>query len=212
MKNTLYETGIVPVIKLKDLDKAEKLAKALIEGGINFAEVTFRAENADEAIKRMLKAYPSMYVGAGTVLTMEEAKKAVEAGAKFIVCPGFDKEIVEYAQKSGVQIYPGCVTPTEIQMACKAGLEILKFFPSKQFGGVGTLKALGAPFAKVKFMPTGGIDLNNLEEYISCKNVVACGGSFIVKESLIDSENWSEITRLSREARTIVDRIRRENE
>ena len=99
MKNTLYETGIVPVIKLKDLDKTEKLAKALIEGGINFAEVTFRAENADEAIKRMLKAYPSMYVGAGTVLTMEEAKKAVEAGAKFIVCPGFDKEIVEYAQK-----------------------------------------------------------------------------------------------------------------
>ena len=209
MNNELYKTGIVPVIKITDVEKSEKLAKALLDGGINFAEVTFRAANAEVAIKRILDAFPDMYVGAGTVLTMEEAKKAVEAGAKFLVSPGLDLEIVEYANVNNVAMYPGCVTPTEIQAAMKAGLDVVKFFPAEQFGGIKTIKALAGPFGKLKFMPTGGISLGNLEEYISTKNIIACGGSFMVKESFIEEENWEEITRQCIEARRIVDKVRK---
>ena len=209
MNNELYKTGIVPVIKITDVEKSEKLAKALLDGGINFAEVTFRAANAEVAIKRILDAFPDMYVGAGTVLTMEEAKKAVEAGAKFLVSPGLDLEIVEYAKANNVAMYPGCVTPTEIQAAMKAGLDVVKFFPAAQFGGIKTIKALSGPFAKLQFMPTGGISLDNLEEYISTKNIIACGGSFMVKESFIEEENWDEITRQCKEARAIVDKVRK---
>jgi len=209
MNKALYETGIVPVIKIKDVNKAENLAKALLDGGINFAEVTFRAANAEVAIEKIAKAYPEMYVGAGTVITMEEAKKAVEAGAKFIVSPGLDLEIVEFAKANNIEVYPGCVTPTEIQAALKAGLDVVKFFPAAQFGGIKTIKALSGPFAKLQFMPTGGISLDNLEEYISTKNIIACGGSFMVKESFIEEENWDEITRQCKEARAIVDKVRK---
>jgi len=209
MNKVLYETGIVPVIKIKDVNKAENLAKALLDGGINFAEVTFRAANAEVAIEKIAKAYPEMYVGAGTVITMEEAKKAVEAGAKFIVSPGLDLEIVEFAKANNIEVYPGCVTPTEIQAALKAGLDVVKFFPAAQFGGIKTIKALSGPFAKLQFMPTGGISLDNLEEYISTKNIIACGGSFMVKESFIEEENWDEITRQCKEARAIVDKVRK---
>jgi len=209
MNKALYETGIVPVIKITDVNKAENLAKALLDGGINFAEVTFRAANAEVAIEKIAKAYPEMYVGAGTVITMEEAKKAVEAGAKFIVSPGLDLEIVEFAKANNIGVYPGCVTPTEIQAALKAGLDVVKFFPAAQFGGIKTIKALSGPFAKLQFMPTGGISLDNLEEYISTKNIIACGGSFMVKESFIEEENWDEITRQCKEARAIVDKVRK---
>ena len=159
--------------------------------------------------EKIAKAYPEMYVGAGTVITMEEAKKAVEAGAKFIVSPGLDLEIVEFAKANNIEVYPGCVTPTEIQAALKAGLDVVKFFPAAQFGGIKTIKALSGPFAKLQFMPTGGISLDNLEEYISTKNIIACGGSFMVKESFIEEENWDEITRQCKEARAIVDKVRK---
>ena len=143
------------------------------------------------------------------IQSKEEAKKAVEAGAKFLVSPGLDLEIVEYAKANNVAMYPGCVTPTEIQAAMKAGLDVVKFFPAEQFGGIKTIKALAGPFGKLKFMPTGGISLGNLEEYISTKNIIACGGSFMVKESFIEEENWEEITRQCIEARRIVDKVRK---
>lgn len=212
MIETIKKAGIIPVIKLEDIDKAEKLAEALKEGGINFAEVTFRAKGAETVIARMLAKYPDMYVGAGTVLTMEEAQKAVNAGAKFIVSPGLDAEIVKFAAANNVTPLPGCVTPTEIQAAMKLGLSVVKFFPAAQYGGAATIKALSGPFSKMKFMPTGGISLDNLEEFLQVKSIIACGGSFMVKENLIKEEKWSEITEISRKAVKLVKRVRSKQE
>jgi len=202
------EIGIVPVIKLKNVNDAVPLAEALIAGNMPAAEVTFRAAGAEEVIAKMLEAYPDMMVGAGTVINMEQAEKAVKAGAKFVVSPGFDAEIVKYCLDQNVLPLPGCVTPSEIMQALKLGLKVVKFFPAAQYGGLSTIKALSGPFAGLKFMPTGGVSLDNLAEFIANKNIAACGGSFMVADKYLDAKNWAEVTRLCKEATDIVKKTR----
>lgn len=204
----IEKIGVIPVIKLKNVEDAVPLAKALLAGDVPAAEVTFRAEGADKVIRTMLSAYPDMLVGAGTVVNMKQAKKAVEAGAKFIVSPGFDSEIVKYCLDKGITPLPGCATPSDIQQALRFGLNVVKFFPSEQYGGLKTIKALAGPFVDLKFMPTGGISLSNLSEYASNKSVAACGGSFMVAAKYLEEKNWDEITKVCKEAVETVKRAR----
>ena len=209
MNRKISEIGVVPVIKLNHPERdAAPLAKALCDGGIPVAEVTFRAAGADVAIKAMKEACPEMIVGAGTVLTTEQIDKALAAGAEFIVSPGFDPELVAYAQSRNLPIYPGCTTPTDYHAALKFGLEVLKFFPAEQSGGLAKIKAMSAPFPMFKVMPTGGISLKNLKEYISCPVIAACGGSYMVTADLIDNQKWDEITELCRKSVEIVKEAR----
>ena len=203
------EIGVVPVIKLNNPEKdAAPLAKALCAGGVPIAEVTFRAAGADKAIKLMKEACPEMLVGAGTVLTKEHVDKALAAGAEFIVTPGFDGELVAYCQEKGLPIYPGS-TPTDYHAALKFGLEVVKFFPAEQSGGLAKIKAMSAPFPMFKVMPTGGISLKNLAEYISAPVICACGGSYMVTADLIDNGRWDEITDLCRQSVEIVKSARK---
>ena len=205
----ISEIGVVPVIKLNNPERdAAPLAKALTEGGVPVAEVTFRAAGADIAIKAMKEACPDMIVGAGTVLTTEQIDKAAEAGAQFIVTPGFDAELVAYSQKKGLPIFPGCTTPTDYHAALKFGLEVLKFFPAEQSGGLAKIKAMSAPFPMVKVMPTGGVSLKNLKEYLSNKTIAACGGSYMVTADLIDNQKWDEIIDLCKQSVAIVKEAR----
>ena len=191
----ISEIGVVPVIKLNHPERdAANLARALCKGGVPVAEVTFRAAGADTAIRLMKEACPEMIVGAGTVLTREHVDRALCAGAQFIVTPGFDPELVAYCQENGLPIYPGCTTPTDYHAALKFGLEILKFFPAEQSGGLAKIKAMSAPFPMFKVMPTGGISLKNLKEYLSSPVICACGGSYMVTYDLIDNNKWDEIT------------------
>lgn len=192
--------GIVPVIKIEDVDKAVPLAKALLKGGIPVAEVTFRTEQAQEAIARISKELPDMLVGAGTVLTTEQVDKAVSAGARFIVSPGLNPQVVEYCISKGIPITPGCTNPSDIEMAIGFGLDVVKFFPAEASGGIKMLKALSGPFSNIKFMPTGGIDASNLNDYLSFPKVLACGGSWMAQENLINEGNFDKIERLAREA------------
>ncbi len=209
MNSKISAIGVVPVIKLNNPERdAAPLAKALCEGGVPVAEVTFRAAGADVAIKIMKETCPEMLVGAGTVLTAEQVDKAIASGAEFIVTPGFDPEIVAYCQEKNMPIYPGCTTPTDYHAALKFGLEVLKFFPAEQSGGLSKIKAMSAPFPMFKIMPTGGISLKNLKEYLSAPQIAACGGSYMVTAELIDSGNWEEITRLCRESAEIVKEAR----
>ena len=202
--------GVVPVIKLNNPERdAAPLARALCEGGVPVAEVTFRAAGADLAIKLMREACPDMLVGAGTVLTTEHVDKAIAAGAQFVVTPGFDPEIVKYCVERDMPIYPGCTTPTDYHAALKFGLEVLKFFPAEQSGGLAKIKAMSAPFPMFKVMPTGGIGLNNLKEYISCPVIAACGGSYMVTAELIDNQKWDEITELCKKSVEIVKEARK---
>lgn len=202
--------GIVPVIKLNNPERdAASLAKALCDGGVPVAEVTFRAEGADKAISLMKKACPEMLVGAGTVLYTEQVDRAVDAGAEFIVTPGFDPEIVKYCTERNIPVYPGCTTPTDYHAALKFGLEVLKFFPAEQSGGLAKIKSMSAPFPMFKIMPTGGISLKNLKEYISAPQIAACGGSYMVTAELIDSQNWTEITALCRQSVEIIKEARK---
>ena len=199
MNTRISQIGVVPVIKLNNPERdAAPLAKALCDGGVPVAEVTFRAEGADVAIKLMREACPDMLVGAGTVLTTEQVDKAIAAGAQFVVTPGFDPEIVAYCVEKNMPIYPGCTTPTDYHAALKFGLEVLKFFPAEQ----------SAPFPMFKIMPTGGISLKNLKEYLSAPQIAACGGSYMVTAELIDSQNWAEITELCRQSAEIVKEAR----
>ena len=200
--------GVVPVIKLKNPEDAPKLGKALCDGGVPVAEITFRAEGADRAIRLMHEACPEMIIGAGTVLSEEQIDRAVAAGAQFIVCPGLDPELVKYAQKKGVDIYPGCTTPTDYHAAYRLGLELIKFFPAEQSGGIAKIKAMSAPFPMFKVMPTGGISLKNLADYIKNPVIAACGGSYMVTADLIENGKWDEITELCRESRRIVEEAR----
>ena len=201
--------GIVPVIKLKNTDNAGKLADALCSGGVPVAEVTFRAAGADETIKAMKEKQPDMLVGAGTVLSVEQAEAAVKAGAQFIVSPGLNRSVVEYCLENDIPVFPGCLTPTEIETAMGYGLKVLKFFPAEQFGGIKTIKAYSAPYSAVRFMPTGGISTENLADYISNDAVAACGGSFMVKGDLLDNEKWDQVTEKCREAVDIIAKARR---
>lgn len=208
MEQILEEYGVVPVVVLKDAKDAIPLADALYEGGLSCAEVTFRTDAAEESIKLMSEKYPDMLVGAGTVLTTQQVDRAVGAGAKFIVSPGFDPEIVDYCLGKNIPVFPGCITPSEVAQAVKRGLKVIKFFPAEQAGGVAMIKAMGAPYGMVKFMPTGGISAKNLAEYLSCSNIVCCGGSWMVKGDLIAEGKFDKIIELTKEAVELVKSIR----
>ncbi len=208
MNEQIASYGVVPVVVLNDTKDALPLAKALVEGGLAVAEVTFRTDAAEESIRIMTEAYPDMLVGAGTVLTVEQIERAVKAGAKFIVSPGFDPEIVDYCIEKGIPVYPGTVTPTEVAMAVKRDLKVCKFFPAAQFGGLDTIKALAAPYTMVKFMPTGGVSLKNLRDFLSCDKIAACGGTWMVKGNLIAEGRFDEIRQMTADAVAIVKEMR----
>ncbi len=209
INNRISEIGVVPVIKLSNPERdAAPLAKALCAGGVPVAEVTFRAAGADTAIRLMKEACPEILVGAGTVLTTEHVDKAIVAGAEFIVTPGFDPELCAYCAEKGIVIYPGCTTPTDYHAALKFGLKVLKFFPAEQSGGLAKIKAMSAPFPMFKVMPTGGISLKNLKEYLSCPVICACGGSYMVTAELIEGGKWDEITELCKKSAEIVKEAR----
>ena len=210
MNQKISDIGVVPVIKLNHPERdAVGLAKALCAGGVPVAEVTFRAAGADKAIKLMKEACPDMLVGAGTVTTTAHIDAVIAAGGDFIVTPGFDPELVAYAQEKNIPIFPGCTTASDYHQALKFGLELIKFFPAEQSGGLAKIKALSAPFPQFKVMPTGGISLKNLKEYISAPVIAACGGSYMVTADLIDNNKWDEITDLCRKSREIVEEARK---
>lgn len=197
--------GVVPVIKLNHPERdAAPLARALCAGGVPAAEVTFRAAGADQAMRAMKEACPEMLVGAGTVLTVEQVQQAHAAGAQFIVSPGFDAKIVEATLTLGMLPLPGCTTATAIQMALSYGLEVVKFFPAEQSGGLSMIKALHAPFSMVRFMPTGGVSLDNLGSYAASPAILACGGTYMVKDTLIEGGKWEEITDLCKRSVCII--------
>ena len=196
----LHNYGLVPVIKITDVNNALPLAKALADGGLNCAEITFRTACAKEAIARITKEMPDMLVGAGTVLTPEQADEAIEAGSKFIVSPGFNPRVVKHCIERGVPVLPGCATPSEVEQAIEMGLKAVKFFPAEAAGGINMIKSMAAPYQQVQFMPTGGINEDNMLDYLSFGKIIACGGSFMVKDALIDAGNFEEITRLTRNA------------
>jgi len=189
------ELGIVPVVKIEKAEDALSLGKALIDGDLPIAEITFRSSAAEESIKSLTKELPTLLVGAGTVLTIEQVKKAVSAGVKFIVSPGFNPKVVDYCLENNIPVTPGINNPTQIEMALERGIEVVKFFPAETSGGLPLLKSMSAPF-----IPTGGINQNNLCSYLSNDKVLACGGSWMVKADFISSGNFDEITRLTREA------------
>lgn len=200
----LGEVGIIPVIRIEEERHALPLANALLEGDLPCAEITLRTPAGLGAIRSVAAELPDVLVGAGTVLTVDQAEQAVGAGAQFIVSPGFDPDIVDWCLQHEVPVVPGAVTPTEINMALKKGLSILKFFPAQAYGGIYTLKALADPYSGVKFIPTGGVSPDNLQDYLRLVNVHACGGSWMVPGKLIKEEQFGRITQLAAEARTLV--------
>ena len=200
--------GVVPVVVLEDTKDAVPLAKALVEGGLPCAEVTFRTEAAEESIRLMAEQFPEMLVGAGTVLTTEQVDAAVGAGAKFIVSPGFNPEIVDYCLEKDIPVFPGCITPSEVAQAVKRGLKVVKFFPAEQFGGVATIKAMTAAYVGIKIMPTGGINPKNVREYLACDKIFACGGSWMVKGDMIKAGEFDKIEAMTKEAVEIVKEVR----
>lgn len=204
----LGQYGIVPVVVLNDSKDAEPLADALCEGGLACAEVTFRTEAAAESIKIMSEKHPEMLVGAGTVLTVEQVDEAVAAGAKFIVSPGLNSEVVKYCLDKNIAITPGVVTPSEMELAIELGLNIVKFFPAEPSGGLSMIKAVSAPYTMLKFMPTGGINPGNVKEYLKSDKIFACGGSWMVKGDLVDAGDFDKIKGLTKEAANIVKEIR----
>ena len=204
----LSKFGVVPVVVLNDAKDAEPLAKALCDGGLPCAEVTFRTAAAEESIRTMTEKYPEMLVGAGTVLTTEQVDRAVAAGAKFIVSPGFDPEIVDYCLEKEILVLPGCVTPSEVAQGVKRGLKVLKFFPAEQYGGVATIKAMAAAYVGIQFMPTGGINPKNVKDYLACDKIFACGGSWMVKGDMIEAGEIDKIEALTKEAVAIIKEVR----
>ena len=196
--------GVVPVVVLEDAKDAVPLATALVKGGLPCAEVTFRTEAAEESIRLMMEQFPKMLVGAGTVLTVEQVDAAVRAGAKFIVSPGFDEEIVDYCIKNEIPVFPGCITPSEVAQAVKRGLKVVKFFPAEPAGGISMIKAMAAPYVGLKFMPTGGINAKNLEDYLSSDKIICCGGSWMVKGDLVKAGEFDKIRELTAEACKLV--------
>ncbi|MCI5869889.1 MAG: bifunctional 4-hydroxy-2-oxoglutarate aldolase/2-dehydro-3-deoxy-phosphogluconate aldolase [Dorea sp.] len=200
----IQEIGIVPVVVLNDAKDAEPLAQALCNGGLPCAEVTFRTDAAEESIRIMSEKFPNMLIGAGTVLTTDQVDRAVAAGAKFIVSPGLNPRIVKYCVEKGILITPGCTNPSDIEQALENGLEVVKFFPAEPAGGLKMIKAMAAPYVGVKFMPTGGINATNVREYLAYDRILACGGSWMVKGSLVDAGEFDKIEELTREAVEIV--------
>lgn len=198
--NRIHDIGIVPVIAIDDADKAVDLARALVNGGLPVAEVTFRTEAAEEAIRAIVREVPTMIVGAGTVLTKEQADRAIDAGVNFIVSPGFNPVITKYVLDRGVCMLPGTATAGEMEQAMMMGLDVVKFFPAEQNGGVAKLKALAGPYKTLKWMPTGGVNTDNLTDYLSFPQVLACGGTWMVKKDLIEAGKWDEITDICKKA------------
>ena len=200
--------GVIPVVVLEDAANAVPLAKALLAGGINICEITFRTAAAEETIRQISLNVPDMIVGAGTVITKEQAKAATDAGAKFIVSPGSDLEVIRYAKELGVYMLPGAVTPTEVMQLIKEDVKVIKFFPAENYGGLKTIKALSAPFPNIKFVPTGGVSLSNLTAYLEFDKIAAVGGSWLCTKDLITNGKWDEITKLSKEAMDIFKSVR----
>jgi 2-dehydro-3-deoxyphosphogluconate aldolase/(4S)-4-hydroxy-2-oxoglutarate aldolase len=196
--------GIVPVVRIEKTIDALPLGKALLAGGLPLAEITFRTAAAEEAIRTLAEGMPELIVGAGTVLTTEQAGKAIRAGARFIVSPGFNPKVVSFCREQGVPVIPGVNSPTQIEAAMESGLRDLKFFPAEESGGAAFLKAVAAPYEGIRFIPTGGINAANLASYLSLKNVIACGGSWMVKTELISAGKFEEITALTKEALRIL--------
>lgn len=200
VQEELARRKIVPVIKLNDAKAAVPLAQALIDGGLPVAEVTFRTEAAEESIRAMARRFPEMMLGAGTVTTVEQVKRAVGAGAKFIVSAGFSAKVIDYCVREKIPIFPGVCTPSELLWLLEYDLTVAKFFPAEQFGGLATIKALSGPFPNMKFMPTGGVSAKNVAEYLAYPKVIACGGSWMVKDSLIAEGDFDGIKKLVSDA------------
>ena len=198
--------GIVPVVVIDHAADALPTARALLDGGVDVMEITFRTEAAPEAIRAVAEGCPEMLVGAGTVVTLDQCRQAVEAGAKFIVAPGYDEEVVSWCVDQGIPVLPGCVTPTEIMAAMKHGLKVLKFFPAGVYGGLSAMKALSGPFKGVKFVPTGGVGPQNAGEYGAAPFIHAVGGSWVCAQDDIASHQFQRITQLCREARQALGR------
>jgi 2-dehydro-3-deoxyphosphogluconate aldolase / (4S)-4-hydroxy-2-oxoglutarate aldolase len=199
MSDKLAQMKLIPVVVIEDASDAAPLGRALIEGGLPCAEVTFRTAAAPDAISALSKL-DGLLLGAGTVLTVDQAKQAVDCGAEFIVTPGFNPKVVGYCVDNGISITPGVCTPTQIEAALDFGLTVVKFFPAEAFGGLKTLKAISAPYPMMRFVPTGGINAANIGEYLAFEKVLACGGSWIVKKDLIAANKFDEITELTKTA------------
>ena len=204
----MRRTGIVPVVVLDDAKDAVPTANALLAGGVSVMEITFRTAAAADSIKAVSENCPEMLVGAGTVVTLDQCKQALECGAQFIVSPGLDPEVVNWCVERNVPITPGCVTPTEIIAAMKLGLNVVKFFPAGVYGGLKAMKALAAPFGRIKFIPTGGVDAKNLKDYLEAPFVHAVGGSWLCPKKEIAAGNFDAVTALCREASEIVKEVR----
>lgn len=200
----IREKKLVPVVKLDRVEDAKPLCEALCEGGLPVAEITFRTAAAEGSIRTAAKEFPEMMVGAGTVINVEQAKRAVDAGASFLVSPGISREVTQWALANRIPIFPGTCSPSEIMTALEYGLPVVKFFPASQYGGLEAIKALAAPFPGISFMPTGGINAQNVREYLAFEKVIACGGSWMVKDSFIKEGNFEKIRELTREAVILV--------
>lgn len=198
--DSIKNYGIIPVIDMQCEEDAEKLAIALSHGGLSIAEVTFRNSCAVQVISRMKKACPHMLVGAGTVLTIEQVDEARKAGAEFIVSPGFNEKVVKYCQAKGIFMIPGCATPSDIEKALSLNIHIVKFFPAEANGGLAYIKSIAAPYKDMLFMPTGGINEENVNTYLQYPKVIACGGTWMVKKELLDRKAFDEIEKLARRA------------
>ena len=204
----VYEIGIIPVIAFNSVDEALPLCKALMAGGLPAAEVTFRTACAEDCIKKIHEELPDMLLGAGTVLTVEQVEQARAAGAKFIVSPGYNEDVVKHCIDIDLPVLPGTVTPSEVTAAENLGLKVTKFFPASQYGGLSTIKALAAPFVGHRFMPTGGVSTANVEEYLSSSAIIACGGTWMVKPALFADGDFSKVEQIAREAMDVVKKVR----
>ncbi len=194
------EKKIVPVVKLDRASDTAPLCEALCQGGLPVAEITFRTDAAEESIRIATREFPGMLVGAGTIVNTEQAKRAVDAGARFLVSPGFSRSVTEWAIDNQIMIFPGICTPSEVMAAMEYSLPVVKFFPTGQYGGLNTIKALAAPFPTMRFMPTGGINAGNIREYLAFSRIIACGGSWMVKDSFIKEGNFGRIKELTAQA------------
>lgn len=207
VKKRFHEIGIIPVVAIDDAKDAAPLGEALMKGGLPAAEVTFRTEAAEETIRTMARDFPDMLVGAGTVLTTDQADRAIAAGAKFIVSPGLNPEVVKYVQNKGVPMTPGIATASEVEQAISLGLDFVKFFPAEAMGGLKTIKALAGPYNHMVFMPTGGVNTANVEDYLACDKIVCCGGTWMVKSDLINGGKFDEIEKICKDAAAIVQKV-----
>ncbi|MBO0719497.1 MAG: bifunctional 4-hydroxy-2-oxoglutarate aldolase/2-dehydro-3-deoxy-phosphogluconate aldolase [Blastocatellia bacterium] len=203
------QTGLIPVVSIPRLEQALPLAESLLKGGLPCAEVTFRTAAAAESMAEIRARFPEILLGAGTVLTIEQVETAINAGAQFIVSPGTNPAVVDYCLAKSVPIFPGVCTPTEIELALAKGVDVLKFFPAEQMGGVGFLKTVCAPYRQVRFIPTGGIDTENLGRYLALPEVVACGGSWMVRPELMNAGEFDRISQLVKEAVALVNDLRK---